>query len=43
MDGERVMIGPWWCKTRMKQTTGQLSRDQQRLIDEILPPAHTTP
>ncbi|MFD9566063.1 Helicase associated domain protein [Streptomyces sp. NPDC059994] len=43
VDGERVMIGPWWCKTRMKQTTGQLPADQQRLIDEILPPAPATP
>ncbi|MFD9567071.1 Helicase associated domain protein [Streptomyces sp. NPDC059994] len=43
VDGERVMIGPWWCKTRMKQTAGQLSSDQQRLIDGLLPPAPATP
>ncbi|MFD7499350.1 Helicase associated domain protein [Streptomyces sp. NPDC059832] len=35
-DGERVMIGPWLCKTRTKQKAGQLPEDQSKLMDEIL-------
>ncbi|MFJ5130906.1 Helicase associated domain protein [Streptomyces sp. NPDC088555] len=36
VDGERVMIGPWLCKTRTKQKTGQLPEDQGKLMEEIL-------
>ncbi|WP_369383131.1 type III restriction endonuclease subunit R [Streptomyces sp. cg36] len=42
-DGERAMIGPWWCRTRIKQTAGHLSADHLRLIDEILPAATAQP
>lgn len=36
VDGERIMIGPWLCKTRTKQNTGQLAEEQNHLMEEIL-------
>ncbi|MFF3732960.1 hypothetical protein ACFYXM_22235 [Streptomyces sp. NPDC002476] len=36
VDGERVMIGPWLCKTRTKQKADQLPKEQSKLMDEIL-------
>ncbi|MFD8821273.1 Helicase associated domain protein [Streptomyces sp. NPDC059605] len=42
-DGQRVMIGPWLCKTRTKQKTGQLPENQSQLMREILREDWTTP
>ncbi|GHG83540.1 DEAD/DEAH box helicase [Streptomyces griseocarneus] len=35
-DGERIMIGPWLCKIRTKQNSGQLSYEQDQLMAWIL-------
>ncbi|WP_086859487.1 DEAD/DEAH box helicase [Streptomyces milbemycinicus] len=35
-DGDRIMIGPWLCKVRTKQNTGQLTQEQDQLMEEIL-------
>ncbi|MEV0498078.1 Helicase associated domain protein [Streptomyces spectabilis] len=35
-DGERVMIGPWLCKTRTKHKGEQLTEEQSQLMQEIL-------
>lgn len=35
-DGERIMIGPWLCKTRAKRDAGQLTEEQDELMREIL-------
>lgn len=35
-DGERVMIGPWLCKTRTKHQNSQLTQEQSQLMQEIL-------
>ncbi|MFF2653954.1 Helicase associated domain protein [Streptomyces sp. NPDC058045] len=42
-DGERVMIGPWLCKTRTAQKNGQLSENRCQLIQSILCEADTAP
>ncbi|MEU6394719.1 Helicase associated domain protein [Streptomyces sp. NPDC046939] len=36
VDDERIMIGPWLCKTRTKQTSGQLAEEHRQLMQEIL-------
>ncbi|MEU9602043.1 Helicase associated domain protein [Streptomyces sp. NPDC048109] len=36
VDGERIMIGPWLCKARAKRNAGQLTREQDHLMAEIL-------
>ncbi|GAB2966332.1 Helicase associated domain protein [Streptomyces heilongjiangensis] len=36
VDGQRVMIGPWLCKTRTKQKTGQLPEKHSQLMRKIL-------
>ncbi|WP_341845825.1 DEAD/DEAH box helicase [Streptomyces atriruber] len=36
VDGEHVMIGPWLCKIRTNQRSGQLSRKRAQLIQSIL-------
>ncbi|MEU9763964.1 Helicase associated domain protein [Streptomyces sp. NPDC047987] len=42
-DGERVMIGPWLCKIRTGQRTGQLSESRSQLIQSILREAGVVP
>ncbi|MEV5149818.1 Helicase associated domain protein [Streptomyces sp. NPDC052727] len=36
IDGERVMIGPWLCKVRVKQSLHQLTEEQSQLMMGIL-------
>lgn len=36
VDGQRVMIGPWLCKTRTKQNSDQLPQKHRQLMREIL-------
>ncbi|MEU7109762.1 Helicase associated domain protein [Streptomyces sp. NPDC046215] len=36
VDGERIMIGPWLCKIRTKQSSGQLSDEQEQLMAKTL-------
>lgn len=43
VDGERVMIGPWLCKTRTAQKNGQLSENRGQLIQSILREADVVP
>ncbi|MEU3099546.1 Helicase associated domain protein [Streptomyces sp. NPDC006967] len=43
VDGERVMIGPWLCKTRTAQKNGQLSENRAQLIQSILREADVVP
>lgn len=43
VDGERVMIGPWLCKTRTAQKNGQLSQNRSQLIQSILREADAVP
>ncbi|OKI04052.1 helicase [Streptomyces sp. CB02923] len=43
VDGERVMIGPWLCKTRTAQKNGQLSENRSQLIQSILNEASVVP
>lgn len=43
VDGERVMIGPWLCKTRTTQKNGQLSEKRSQLIQSILREADVVP
>ncbi|MEU4352375.1 helicase associated domain-containing protein [Streptomyces sp. NPDC023838] len=35
-DGERVMIGPWLCKARIRHKSRQLPQEQGELLQEIL-------
>ncbi|MFJ5893323.1 Helicase associated domain protein [Streptomyces californicus] len=43
VDGERVMIGPWLCKTRTAQKNGQLSQNRSQLIQSVLREADAVP
>lgn len=36
VDGQRIMIGPWLCKTRTKQNAGQLPEKYSQLMRDIL-------
>ncbi|MGW6456812.1 Helicase associated domain protein [Streptomyces sp. NPDC055078] len=43
IDGERIMIGPWLCKTRSRRDAGQLAQDHNDLMAQILQAAWTAP
>jgi hypothetical protein len=42
LDGERIMIGPWLCKTRSKRNADQLTEEQSHSMTDTLQAGWTT-